>query len=501
MPGLPRFSLDVLWVRLPMALGLLLLFAFLVLVGMFTGLAGTGAWMLLLIPSTALLAAMLTALLRLSYLKMALAGVLLLHLLLPLLFKAKGVNWVNYWQFLAMGLGLAGVAALLREAGRDALLRASLICYGLFLALVLLSAAVAGQSTPQAAAYQLFSDLKPLLILALGFALLRLDKPGRPLWLIVDWAWLPLLALVAWQWAGPGSYTSIFRFPHSLGSDVGGLLPSRAFGLYEHPGMLASFTAMMCLLALLRGLNLPDRGRRGALLALLYFALLLASGERGELAALMACGAALYLCNRRGQLASRLVLALPLLALLGTAYWLLYGDTLVQEAAQWGGSRHTAIEHPRAQLYEGAIYLANKYLPLGSGIGTYGGAGASKYDLSMYLRLGFGRYWWFGDENYLLDIFWHNALAEGGWGALAAQLLQYLLLMAYALRHYLGASGLQRVYWGGAGFGVLYLLGNSPTSPSFQDPRLFVWAALCFGLAVQQRNTDENHDAAARAQA
>lgn len=490
MIALPRFPLERARAQWPQVLRLLALFALLLLVGLFTGLAGAGAWMLLMVPSLAFVAAMTAAMLRLSYLKLGIAALLLLHLLLPLLFKAKGINWVNYWQFLAMGLGATGLLALAREAGRDGLLRASLICYGLFLALVMVSAAVAGQSKGLAAAYQLFSDLKPLLMLGTGFALLRLAAPGRPLWLIVDWAWLPMLALVAWQWGAPGLYTQVFAFPHAPASDVGGLLPSRAFGLYEHPGMLASFAAAMTLLALLRALNLPLQRSRGLLLGLLYFVLLLASGERGELAALLVCLAGLYLWNRRGQLAARLVLVLPMVAVLAAAYWMLYGDTLVQEAAQWGGSRHAAIEHPRAQLYEGAAYLANRHFPLGSGLGTYGGAGASKFDLSTYLGLGFGRYWWFGDENYLLDIFWHNALAEGGWAALVLQVLQYLLLMAYALRQYLGSQGMQRVYWGGAGFGVLYILGNSPASPSFQDPRLFIWAALCFGLAVQQRQAD-----------
>jgi hypothetical protein len=491
MIALPRLTAERVRETWPTALGLAALFALLLLIGLFTGLAGSGAWMLLLVPSLAFVAAMAAAMLRLSYLKMGIAALLLLHLLLPLLLKTKGINWVNNWQFLAMGLGLTGLLALAREAGRDGLLRASLICYCLFLALMLLSAAVAGQSRGLAAAYQLFSLLKPLLMLGAGFALLRLAAPGRPLWWINDWSWLPLLALVAWQWGAPGSYTQVFPYPHGPASDVGGLLPSRAFGVYEHPGVLASFTAAMTLMALLRGLNLPQQRRRGLLLALIYFALLLASGERGELAAMLVSLAALYLWNRRGQLASRLVLVLPMVALLAVGYWMLYGDTLVQEAAQWGGARHSAIEHPRAQLYEGAAYLANKHFPLGSGLGTYGGAGAAKFDLSIYLSLGFGRHWWFGEDNYLLDIFWHNALGEGGWFALVAQVLQYLLLSAYALRHYLGSQGLQRVYWGGAGFGMIYILGNSLASPSFQDPRLFVWTALCFGLAVQQRQADE----------
>lgn len=173
-----RFPLERMRAQWPKALRLLALFALLLLVGLFTGLAGAGAWMLLLVPSLAFVAAMAAAMLRLSYLKMGIAALLLLHLLLPLLLKTKGINWVNNWQFLAMGLGLAGLLPLAREAGRDGLLRASLVCYGIFLALVMLSAAVAGQSKGLAAAYQLFSILKPLLMLGAGFALLRLAAPG-----------------------------------------------------------------------------------------------------------------------------------------------------------------------------------------------------------------------------------------------------------------------------------------------------------------------------------
>lgn len=474
-------GLRWLWLGLSRTLlALLLLY-----IGLLLASFGLASWLFVLLPCGCYFALMLSRLYGLSFRDLSQSSLLWLYLALPLLYKITGINFVNLWQFPVLAVAALGLPALLREAGEQRWLQRSLMCWALFVVLACLSAMWAGHSKMSAALYQLFSDCKPVLLLGLGYSMARGGRPERTLWRLLAWAWLPLLLLMIWQWVSAGSYARVLPFPHAPAAEADGLLPTRAYGLFEHPGMLAGFVAPLSLLAGLRAL--ADRAVAGRwwLASCLYGLILIGSGERGELAALLLALGAVYLWQRPERLLSRLVWLLPMLAVMVAGYWLLYGNTLINEAAAWGASKHAAIEHPRAQLYEGAIYLADKYFPLGNGIGTYGGAGASKYDLSTYLSLGFGGYWWFKGENYLLDIFWHNALAEGGWFAFLAQLAQYLLLAGYALIRYRRATGLARVYWGGAGFGVLYLLFNSPTSPVFQDPRLMVWSALCFGLAAQ----------------
>lgn len=460
------------------------------LLGTAIALLGPRYGLLLLLPVLAGTALLLALMRQSSVLALALGVALLLHFLLPLLFKLSGIRLFNHWQLLVLLLALPGLGALAREAVADGVLRASLFCFALLLLLLGLSTVLNAQAHVAASVYQLLSDLKPVLLLGLGFALLQVPNAPRGLWWVLRWAWLPLVGLVAWQWLAPGLYGRVFNFPQAPILAAQGLLPSRALGWYEHSGMLGGFAAMMGLLALLRALHLPEQRHSNWALVLIYSALLLASGQRAELASLLAVALLAVVCLRPDRLVARVLLVLPILAVLAAAFWFFFGDTLMREASMWGGSRYAPVEHPRALLYEGASYLANKHFPLGSGLGTYGGAGAVKFDQSLYYSLGFSQYWWFRDEDYLLDVFWQNVLAEGGWVALGVQVLQYLLLAGYALRQYARSAGLQRVLWGGAGFGVLFLMANSTVSPTFQDPRLFVWAALCVGLAVQQRQLD-----------
>ncbi|MBK8018943.1 MAG: hypothetical protein IPK20_21060 [Betaproteobacteria bacterium] len=141
------------------------------------------------------------------------------------------------------------------------------------------------------------------------------------------------------------------------------------------------------------------------------------------------------------------------------------------------------MEHPRAQIITGAWGIAQHYAPLGSGLGTFGGAGAAKFDQSLYEDLGFGRYWWFGKRDYLLDTYWPSALAESGFIGAALLFLAYLAMVMYATHRFRQSMDKARTYWAIAAAGMLYMLLTSATSPAFQDPRLFLLPALMIGLA------------------
>ena len=103
----------------------------------------------------------------------------------------------------------------------------------------------------------------------------------------------------------------------------------------------------------------------------------------------------------------------------------------------------------------------------------------------MYDQLGFGRYWWFGKRDYLMDTYWPNSLAESGFLGAGLLLLFFLALLMHGVRFSLReASGPAKRYAIASVGGMAYMLLVSPTSPTFQDPRLFVLSAILFGIAA-----------------
>ena len=134
----------------------------------------------------------------------------------------------------------------------------------------------------------------------------------------------------------------------------------------------------------------------------------------------------------------------------------------------------------------GAWRVASDYFPIGAGLGTYGGAGAAKFDDTLYRDLGFGRYYWFGKESYLTDTYWPNSIAETGFIGAVLLLAYFGLILVYATRRSIEAEGSRKIYWIAAAGALAYMLMLSLTSPSFQDPRLFLLPALLFGIAYSR---------------
>jgi hypothetical protein len=403
---------------------------------------------------------------------------------LPMLYKVIGLNLVNSWQFPVLLLAAFGIPALLREAARDGLLIAALVCWLCFVLWALVSGAVAGRGETMAMGYQLFSDFKPVCLLALGLVVARWDRHGDFVRLIWTWAWPVLVVLVLVQWVTPGVYGKVFPFPHAPVPEPGIGLPSRAFGWFEHSGMLAGFSATMSIVTVSRLVWEKQRQPWTWAIGAAYVGLLLASGGRGEFAAVVVALFAFYILSDPRQVVFRLAAATPLFVVGGLVFWTVYGDSISREVMSWGGSKVGAIQHPRAQLYEAAVYLANTNWPFGSGLGTYGGAGSVKFDQSLYYEVGLAYQWWFRKQDFLLDIYWHNAVGEAGWLGAGSLFLHYVFLMLAGLRRFHRAEGVARSQVAIFVIGMLYLMTNSLASPSFQDPRLMFIPALMFGLAL-----------------
>jgi hypothetical protein len=144
------------------------------------------------------------------------------------------------------------------------------------------------------------------------------------------------------------------------------------------------------------------------------------------------------------------------------------------------------------------LAVAQQYFPLGSGLGTYGGAGAQKFDLSLFQDLGFGRYWWFMQGKFLVDTYWPNVAAESGLFG-AAFLLAFFATMWIALLvrtwRLLGNAQIGFVFLGLCALTLLLL--NSPSSQILTDPRgaIVLWTIIGASWRLTNANSERVADA------
>lgn len=342
-----------------------------------------------------------------------------------------------------------------------------------------------GRSHALPAAYQLLTNLKVILVLLLGFYIAWSDRSDAMFWWIVRWLWLPTALLVAWQWTHPSSYFGLMPYA-TASADPLRLFPSRAVGPFHHPTYLGLYMGIFTVFCMLNAAS--GAGRRYFLIGLCYFLLLLASTQRQEtVAAVVVASASVSLLHgKRFALRSAIIGLLAVLAV-GGAGWLLVKDNLMQEATNWGLVGHAAIQQPRQILYLHAVEIADQYVPLGSGLGTFAGAGAQKFDLSLYLDRGFARYSWFYKQNVLMDTYWTNFLAETGWASTLLLIILMLLLVGFTASHSLRKYPLEiRRLWLMAFGGMSFTFLLSLTSPSFQDPGLFLVLGIFLGVAYNR---------------
>lgn len=357
---------------------------------------------------------------------------------------------------------------------------------GLFVFFILsLLSSLFGRSHALPAIYQFLTNLKVILVLLLGFYIVWSTRTDAVFWWIIRWLWLPTALLVAWQWAHPSSYFGLMPYATASGDPLQ-LFPSRAVGPFHHPTYLGLYMGIFTVFCILNAAS--GAGRRYYLLGFVYFLLLLASTQRQEaVAAVVVAGAALSLLHGK-QFALRSAVAGVLAALVvGGAGWLFIKDNLMREATNWGIVGHSAIQQPRQVLYIHAVEIADQYAPLGSGLGTFAGAGAQKFDLSLYLDRGFGRYSWFYTQNVLMDTYWTNFLAETGWASTLLLIVLMLLLVWFTASHSLRKYPLEiRRLWLMAFGGMFFTFLLSLTSPSFQDPGLFLVPGIFLGVAYNR---------------
>ncbi len=357
----------------------------------------------------------------------------------------------------------------------------------LFLVVSLVSS-ILGRSKPLAAIFQLITNAKFIFMIVLGYCLAWSVRTEKAFWGLVKWSWLPIGLIVAWQWGYPQSYFKLYNHELVEPPNPISFFPTKALGPFQHASYLANYVSI-CLLALFAGRKYINLGV-GVLIfiASAYLFLLIASGERQELMSVAAAVIIGSISRFKGlSFGLATIAGLFLFSALSAALFSLFESQITKEIWQWGVSGYVRDLHPRSALYQYSILVANQYFPLGSGLGTYGGAGAAKFDHSLYAELGFARFWWFEKENFLMDTFWPAYIAETGWIGFALFFGALLALVISSYRSMRDAIDEKcRTYCSLAFCAMFYFFLLTFSSPAIQDPGLFLIPAAIFGVSVRQ---------------
>lgn len=355
-------------------------------------------------------------------------------------------------------------------------------CVMLYFALALLSTWL-GRSRPMAAVWQLQYNLKLPAMFLIGLMMAFDEDQERWLQRFLKWAWLPIAAFVALEIVAPGTYEHVMHLPldHTVNPILG--IGMRRAGPFQHSGLLAIASAMLCWGSLLYAWS--RRSWAWLLPAGIYMSLLLLSGQRQETLAFCIVLAFWAAYGLRRQWRPIAVIGVLLFGVVAVSAQLLNLQIVQKIEQKWGAGTGLEPVSERNELTRTGIAIAKRWAPLGSGLGTYGGAGAQKLDLSQFRDYGFEKHWWFQRGLFLIDVYWPSVAAEAGFvGAalwMAALLTLLVLLMRAAWRQ--GSSHV--LPWMASG-ALLLLLGNSPTSAVLTDPRATFWMWLLIGAAAAQ---------------
>ena len=360
--------------------------------------------------------------------------------------------------------------------------------------LVGIVSSIAGRSGFFPAIYTGLIALKPYLMVALGASMLWTARTQWWFKFLVNWFWLPLLAVALLQWFFP----SVFHYINTDYLDqVAEINPffsgyPRATSIFHQPSILAANSAIMALILIVTGLM--DRKLIPFMLSGIYFVLILMSGQRQEfLIALAAVPAIVIIYKWRPSLTmlafgTGLALSVSILLL-----YLVIPEIIQNELRHWNLSGNGVFVRDlsaRAILYSDSVRLAEQYWPLGTGFGTFGSVGAVKFDQSLYVELGYNGFWWFSQASYLMDSYWSKYIAETGWIGFTLQILFYLYVFSVNvkwIRDPAIAADKETFKLCIISFvGLFFVTLTSPTAFNLAEPHGGLIALMFFGLAWQK---------------
>ncbi len=377
---------------------------------------------------------------------------------------------IGYLQeVLLFGLALVTLSHLWQQSHIDRTLRLLIFIYLAYLVICFLSS-LTGRSSVMPAIWQFQYNFKWPLMFGLGCLIVWGASPTRQLLRIVQYSWVLILACIILEIADSSLHAQLFGVAADLHQN-----PILGFGLrysgpFTHPGYLAITCALLAVAAMAQ--IMAGKNRAWLILFLIYLVLIMLSGQRQELLALAIT--MIVFVAIRGWKYWYLILCTTVMAMLISFIVLINLDHIPMETtlAQMGLMDTTTPLSERTILSVEGVGVANQYFPLGAGLGTYGGAGAQKFDQSLFTELGFSRYWWFRQGRFLTDTFWPSVIAESGYFGLALQFLLFTILWLELVRRTFREFGTSLYAASLTAVGALtLLLANSPSSIVHTDPR------------------------------
>ncbi len=413
-------------------------------------------------------------------------------ILLSVVLTTTGFYLFGIWQVAIILLATTGLTKFITSVKKDKLIQLSILLFFSFILCGVYSTMM-GRSRFDAASYQLISDFKPFAAIVMGFALGWDPKIERILWMAIRFLWIPLLLILIFEWVLPGQYVLIFGSKFiAISDDPSRIFPSRASSLFEHPAMFANSSAAFCIITSARAIMHEKDRIRNWCLSVIYFIFIITAVQRQEMAACFISILFIYLLYKPEGTFKRFSYIIFISVIAAFLFWLVFAQTFNKEGASWGFGTIGQLEHPRAQIYAGALILADENIPFGSGLGTFGGAGAEKFDTSIYESLGFRNYWWYGHEDFLMDTYWPNSIAETGFLGALSLFFSYFLFLIYTCKVFIKSKCTSKYYWAISAGLFLYILIISFTSPAFQDLRLFLLPGLMIGVASKYSELNPN---------
>ncbi|MRV74179.1 hypothetical protein GJ700_20940 [Duganella sp. FT92W] len=389
--------------------------------------------------------------------------------------QSKGVPIGYAMEFVVFVFILSSLRQLLRVAKDDAALRWMILLFAGYLALLVISSLL-GRSRPRAAAWQLQYTLKLPLMFTLGMLIVHGERATATLRTIVAWSWLFFVPFLALEMAAPGLFIKLMGYTSDVHVNPVLGMGGRLRGPFSHSGYMALMCGLLGATAAVQWMG--GHGRRWLALAALYTLMVVSTGQRQELASLLLVYVLFFTIGARRHMSWLLFGAVIGAAVLAVASLYLEHNPFQEILLQWGGGRNSQLSE-RGVLTQQGLAVADKYFPLGAGLGTYGSAGAQKFDLSLMVDLGFNRYWWFRQGMFIVDTYWPSIAAEGGYIACALLLVMFAVMWLVVYRRAVRAQGETQAILLVALAALTLALANSPTSAVISDPRgVFVFWLL-----------------------
>jgi hypothetical protein len=409
-------------------------------------------------------------------------------------FSPRPINGLMELWLLALA-GLS-IAAFVEWTPRSRLLQFATGAYLAFLFFAAVST-VYGDSRGMAATYQFLYNLKFPFMLLLGFRVGWRPTTERGFLTFTNWIWVLFAVVVVWQVASPSTYYALAVGSTDKLEAVYGnpFLPGvrvRATGPFPHSGHLALFAVFFASICAVRIVSLGGKAGTSTWIAFIaYLGLTLLSGQRQELAALFMILGALFIAFRVKSKTLGLVGAVAATVVGFAVVLIVLGDEQVTRLlGEWGmRTTFTPLTASRTVFFWDSIQLANSHFPLGTGLGTFAGEGARMFDHSMYDAMGYGRYWWYRTNKFLVDTYWPNFIAEAGWIGASSMFLIPLTLVGYAfVRAWRESNLFNKRLWAMAFSGNAIALVVSLTSPLYSDPNFVAVILMMFGMAYGVSN-------------